>query len=311
MLFFRILFIFTLLVTPSLYAQQSSDVVTPVEAAPPVAPASPYHLPWQLRNAMSESMLRLDPTLAFFTDGGTQDGRTLAWMVLGSHKVTDSFALAARFAVIENWPPRGQSGTSVVNPIISGTYSWQLPHDLRLAAFLGLALPMGMGGGDGSNPRNIATTGAGFLARSSFDNPMFAVNDFVFMPGVDLAWIAHGVTAQFEMTLNEYLRTRGKSLQSESHKTDLNIGAHVGYFILPTFSAGAELRYQVWLVEPGAVSNVQSSRDTLSVAVGLRWHHKFSNGTAFMPGVAYSRGIDTPMSRRDYNILQIDLPFVF
>ena len=81
------------------------------------------------------------------------------------------------------------------------------------------------------------------------DNSMFAVDYFTIFPGADLAYVAHGLTVQAEATLFQLTRVRGKDTVpgKDSSNTNLTAGLHVGYFVIPQFSVGVELRHQRWL----------------------------------------------------------------
>jgi hypothetical protein len=53
-----------------------------------------------------------------------------------------------------------------------------------------------------------------------------------------------------------------------------------------------------------------AAQDNLTAAGGLRVLLKLG-GTVFRPGVSVARGLDAPLSDRDYSIFQLDLPFTF
>lgn len=94
------------------------------------------------------------------------------------------------------------------------------------------------------------------------------------------------------------------------------MGVHAGYFFIPQLSAGVELRHQRWLSTPVAVKNVEAGakigvRDSSTVALGLRAHFKLSDTMWIRPSLAYVRGIDAPMSKSSYDIVQLDVPVVF
>jgi hypothetical protein len=145
------------------------------------------------------------------------------------------------------------------------------------------------------------------------DNSLFAVNDLAIIPGIDLAYVAHGFTAQIEATLFQLERVRGAAAQLEASKTNLTAGFHAGYFFIPNLSFGAEVRYQRWLNAPIAVDNDKpgTSVDMVSLGFGPRLHLQV--GSVWLrPGVAFTRGFDHPMtSPGNYNVVQLDVPVVF
>lgn len=304
-------------------AHAQTPSTTTAETAPAIPPPAPYSLPWQLRPAAIATVVRSDTAFAFYKPA-SESGFTVASMLLGSYKLTPEFAPLVRLGVVSNSPPSGPmspgSGFSFINPVVGGTYLFKLSPEFRLAAFLGLTLPLGMGGGSKPDPAVAAANAAGVLARSAMDNAMFAVDYFAFFPGVDFAYVAHGLTVQLEATLFELLRVRGGGTPpgADSARTNLTTGLHVGYFVIPQLSFGAELRYQRWLSTPASIKSTplvmrdtNTLRDNLTMAIGVRAHFKLSETIWLRPGLAYARGLDDPMSKAKYNIIQLDVPVAF
>ena len=220
--------------------------------------------------------------------------------------------MVARLGMVANDPTPGKSAFSFVNPLLATYYSWKLPEGFRVAAFLGLTLPVGMGGGDKPDAAVAAATASGILARSAMDNAMFAVNDLTIIPGFDLGYIGRDITVQVEMTVLQLNRVRGAAAQPDKFRTNLTMGAHVGFFIVPQLSFGTEVRYQRWLSTPTAVKKDTTGtlRDNVTLAFGLRTHWK-AGKAILRPGLSYTRGLDKPMDGKDYNIVQLDLPVAF
>jgi hypothetical protein len=252
-----------------------------------------------------------------------KSGATAASMLLGSYKLTPEFAPMVRLGIVSNDPPNGvktMAGANVdgaavfINPVVGGTYLFKLSPEFRLAAFLGLTLPVGGGGGEKPDPSSAAANAAGILARSAMDNAMFAVDYFTIFPGFDLAYVAHGLTVQLEATLLQLFRVRANDkVQPDDTRTNFTAGLHVGYFFVPQFSLAAELRHQRWLSTPASVKmdKTDTLRDNTTFAVGARLHFKLSETVWLRPGVAYATGLDDPMKLRKYHILQIDVPVAF
>ena len=137
--------------------------------------------------------------------------------------------------------------------------------------------------------------------------------------GVDAAWMAHRFTVQAEATLFQLFRVRGAGTApaTDSTRTNTTYGLHAGYFVIPQLSLGAELRYQRWLTTPTqlvmnkAVPIPSANMDTTTVAIGPRGHFAIGRGMFFRPGISYARGLDKPLTASSYNMVQVDLPFVF
>lgn len=302
--------------TLPLVARAEAPAEAPPPAATPAAPAAqkapappPYSLPWQLRPAAILSVIRSDTSIATYTDPATKQGtHTVASLITAIYKLTPDFAPFVRIAVVGT-----EKSGGMANPAFGGTYMFKPMKNLRVASFLGFALPAGEGGGNTKSPLPGNAVRAGVLARAAMDNALFAINDFTIFPGVGVAWVDHGLTIQAEATVLFLMRARGDEVQKDKSKVNFTSGLHVGYFIAPWISAGAELRYQRWLSTPAAVAadTTGALRDTLSFAIGPRGHIKLGESTWLRPGISYGRGLDKPMSGADYNIVQIDVPLFF
>lgn len=294
----------------------------PVEEAPPPAAAKPkpppYSLPWQLRPAAPGNVVRLDSSYAFYKNPTTnKSGSALATSLLGSYKIIPDLALIGRVGLVHNSAPDApapapQSATSILNPVIAGLYGIKLSPAFKLGLFLGVALPVGTGGGTSPDANKTAANGVGVLTRSAFDNAMFAVNYFTVFPGVDVAYVANNLTVQVEATILKLTKVRGPDTIDHTN-TNFTSGLHVGYFILPMLSVGAEIRHQRWLSTPNAVSKdaTHASRDNTTFAIGPRLHFKLSDKVWFRPGVSLTLPIDDPMKKAEYKIVQLDLPLAF
>ena len=266
-----------------------------------------YSLPWQLRSVLPANAVRVDSVVAVY-DGG----ETFPTLVSGSYRLTQRLALLVRMGAIANSPDAGAGASAFVNPVVGASYGMPLGEQLRLCGFLGIALPLGMGGGDAPDPAEAAAEKSGVPARSAMDNALFAVDDLTFFPGVSLAWLQRHFTLQLEVTLLQLIRVRGDRVQKDSAKTNFTSGLHLGYFVAPFLSLGGELRYQRWLSTPAAVAADMTGtlRDTLSFAVGPRLHYRLGSGW-IRPGIAYARGLTGTLDRQSYDIVQIDVPVSF
>ncbi|HKQ69113.1 MAG TPA: hypothetical protein VJT73_07230 [Polyangiaceae bacterium] len=299
--------------TPS--ADPAAIPVSSDASALPPAPETPkpkpppYSLPWQLRPAAAATVIRSDTAFGF-RKPAAGSGTTVAETLLFSYKVTPEFAPMVRVGVVSDKPPVGDSGFAFLNPVVGGTYVIKLSPSVRLALFLGLTVPVGSGGGNTPDKTVAPARTAGVFTRSAFDNAMFAVNYMTVFPGVDLAYVAGGLTVQAEATIFELFRVKGDLVDRDSTRTNFTTGLHIGYFVAPIFSLGADLRYQAWVSNP-MIPDGSPLRDTVTVAVGPRFHFKLSDKAWFRPGIAYARGIDDPMADQKYNVVQLDLPFSF
>ena len=302
--------------TPAATAVTTATPGTPTAATPP---PPPYSLPWQLRPVAAVNVIRSDTAVAFYDNGMGASGSTVATMLLASYKVTPSLAPLVRLGVSQNdAPAAGVDGTSFVNPIVGLTFAKKV-DSIRWAAFGGATIPIGGGGGNMPDAGAALANAAGIRARSAMDNAMFAVNYFTAIAGGGVAYVDHKLTVQVEATLLQLFRVRGEMAPAatDSTRTNSTVGLHAGYFILPMLSLGGELRYQRWLTHPtqltmGMVTDIPSNAmDTVTMAIGPRAHFQVSKGLWLRPGIAYARGLDTPLTTASYNVVQVDIPFYF
>ena len=296
-------------------AATAVTTATPGTPATPAPPPPPYSIPWQLRPVAAANALRSDTAIAFYDNGMGASGSTVASMFLASYKVTPSLAPMVRLGVSQNdGPAMVPDGTSFVNPIVGATFAKRI-DSIRWAAFLGATIPIGSGGGNSPDPGAAAANAAGIRARSAMDNAMFAVNYFTAIAGGGDRLRrpqAHRAAGGDAVAAVPRPR-RHRPVQPDSTRTNSTVGLHAGYFILPVLSVGGELRYQRWLSSPtrGGPNFSGANMDTLTMAIGPRAHFQVGKGLWLRPGLAYARGLDMPLTTSSYNMIQVDVPFVF
>ena len=138
-----------MLTTSSMRTSFVLALLTTASAAPaqPTKPP-PYSMPWQLRPAVAATVVRSDTAVALYEAPTGELGTTIASMLLASYKLTAEFAPLVRLAVVQNSPPLGDGAFALANPALGATYALKPAQDLRLALFLGVTVPVGMGGGN-------------------------------------------------------------------------------------------------------------------------------------------------------------------
>ena len=247
-------------------------------------------------------------------------------MLSASYKVIPELAPMVRLGLVSNAPPTDKEARNdFLNPVIGALFAPKIHDQLKLGLFLGLTLPIGTAGGDDPHPQSALASNAGISTRSAMDNAMFAANYFAIFPGVGLAYVAHGFTAQVEATVFQLAKTRGpdtvtmggKTYDTDKSNTNFTTGLHVGYFVIPALSFGAEIRHQRWLSTPLNVEldKTGTLRDNTTVALGPRAHVKLGEKMWLRPGLSFAFPLDNPMANgkqySHYKIMQIDVPFVF
>jgi hypothetical protein len=267
-----------------------------------------YSLPWQLRPVLPVNLVRSDTSFSFYG----VDGATIVSELGASYKIIPQIAILARIAVANDSPPTGSGAFGFVNPLIGGQAGFWPAKSLKLGLFLGVTVPLGMGGGLNANPAAVETVRAAMLARSGFDNPLLMPDYFTAWPGVDIAYVTHGFTFQGEASMALMARVRGPDTEKSSN-VDLTLGLHVGYFLFPFLSAGLDFRHQRWLSTPAFVADDPTGeiRDLTTIEVGVRFHVKLSDDITWRPGLAMAFGLDDPIAAAHYKTVHIDLPFQF
>jgi hypothetical protein len=181
----------------------------------------------------------------------------------------------------------------------------------RFVAGLGASIPVGSGGGNTPDPGVAAANRQGSLARSAYDAaPVFDPNHAYVTPGGAVGYVWHGLTLQYELALSQAFRVQGEKTNPDTAYTVLLTGAHVGYFVLPMLSIGAEARYQRFVSDFAPCTKNAEVCDNLTVAGGVRAHIHSGNNW-FRPGVSFTHGLRGPFADQGFEVAQLDLPVSF
>jgi hypothetical protein len=264
-----------------------------------------------MRSAFSGTGVRLDSSFAVSHDAMNNTSLTEASVFGVSMRIRPGLAVGAKFAWVANMPPSGPTQTTISNVGVGAQMTLPLKHGFFLTPFVGMTLPVGMGGGNTPNTSALAADASGANARAVSDNTLFAIDELTVGAGLGAAWVAHKFTVQAEFTVGEMFRVRGDQFFPDAYRTPLFSGIHVGYTPIRALSFGAEFRSMVWLSTPRLVISDPTQRDTLAVAVGARGHFRLSRRVSIHPGVSYTRGLTGQLAANDYNIVGLDIPVGF
>ena len=175
---------------------------------------------------------------------------------------------------------------------------------------MGSNIPWGSGGGDDPDPGAAAAVTAANNARSLMEGSLFAVNYWTVLGGLDLTYVSPWISLQAEGTIFQLTRARGPETQ-DSSRTNFTGGIHAAHFFTPAASLGAEFRVQRWISNASPVIGDADAREQFSFGIGPRFHFKVGEKSWFRPGISYTRYLDKPLTSKDYNIVQLDLPLSF
>jgi hypothetical protein len=283
--------------------------VRPVLLGSPSAPP-PYSLPWQLRPVTAATVVRLDETFALYRNAAGDGGLTAVTSGIVSWKASPSWVLLGRLSLVTNDPPGTAASGSAFSNVLAGVSYVRPVGSLRTSTFLAAALPTGQGGGDSPPTATAAAVAAGIPARSAMDNALFAVNYWTAIAGFSVARVTPALTAQAEATVLRLTRARGPATQ-DAARTNFTAGLHVGRFVAPRLSVSGELRMQRWLTDPAPVRSNPNARETVTLALGPRFHIPLAGKRWIRPGVSWTHALDRPLSDQSYDMIQVDLPLSF
>lgn len=277
---------------------------------PPPAPA-PYSLPWLLRPAAAANVLRVDETVALFADPATgASGSTAVTSLTGSYRAGKRFAPVVRLSWVTNDPSDNKpSGAAFSNPLV-GLTGGASRGPWRGTGFAAVTLAVGGGGGSNPDAGAAEAVSRAASARSAMDNALFAVNYWTTIVGANVAHVDRNFTVQAEATLLRLTRNRGR-VTGDATRTNFTAGVHVGRFLTKQVSVGAELRLQRWLTDAAPVRSNSDARETVTAAIGPRFHIPLANKRALRPGLSWTHAIDRPLMGQSYDMFQLDVPWSF
>lgn len=270
-----------------------------------------YSLPWGLRPAAIPNVVRLDTGFASRDpDPKVNTSAVMASTLTLGLRLSDEVGVVAKGVFVQRFDS-APNGTAVGNPLLGVLYAPRLGHGLRLGFFLGFVLPLGSTGSDASASEMRGLLRAGTSARGSMDNALFAVSYATKVLGLGLSYVEHGLTAQVEGSTFVSVRTRGELVDSEPTRGAFTAGVHFGYAILDWLYPSVELRHQRWLSTPAQVVSNPASRDSTTLALGIRADVQWGARVLFRPGLAYVEPLDAPLLENGTRMVQVDLPIVF
>lgn len=292
-------------------ANAQPEGAPPPSAQRPNSPAPPpYSLPWQLRPVTAATVVRLDETFAMFRNSAGDGGLTAVTSGIVSWKASPSWVLLGRLSWVTNDPPGTAASGSAFSNVLAGVSYVRPLGALRSASFLAVALPTGQGGGDSPAPATAVGVAAGIPARSGMDNALFAVNYWTAIAGFSVARVTPALTAQAEATVLRLTRARGPATQ-DAARTNFTAGLHVGRFVTPRVSLSGELRMQRWFTDAAPVRANPDARETVTFAVGPRFHFPLAGKRWVRPGISWTHALDAPLSDQSYDMIQLDVPVSF
>jgi hypothetical protein len=271
---------------------------------PPAAPKNGFALAFAVRPWAPPNLVRLDSAFLFDSKQTT----SVPTITVGA-KLHADVGLYARGAAVANTPDGEPQRAGFGNPALLGLWSPEVAPKTRAPLFLGVALPLGDGGGDKPEADQRAALGTGIYARQAMDNALFAPNYYAVAVGAGVSRVANGLTLQAEATVFELFRARGAAMDAEATRTNLTCGINAGYALTSFLNVNVEAHYQHWLSTPAPVARDSSLRQQLTAGGGVRFTIPL-DGAVLRPGIGYFRGIDAPMASTGAHVVQLDFPVV-
>lgn len=308
---------------PAKAAEPATPTAEPAKDAAPKGPTpavkkAGYALPYAMRPAIAPNLLRIDANYVSLKDASIVSSLlTGGWKPIAS---LPDLGFYGRVGLVRMSSDIADSGTAVTNPLFFALYTPEIAPKLRLPIFAGVTAPIGSGGGNDPSKGTRAAVLSGIYARQAMDNALFATNYLTPTVGAGLAYVDKGLTVQAEVTVLQLMRVRGEALDGDKSRTNFTSGLNIGYLVLPPYlTISAELHYQRWLSTPKAVEADEAKpadarrglRDQLTVGGGVRANIPLDDKILMRPGISYFRGIDDPMAKDKFSIIQLDLPIAF
>ncbi|MBI2394914.1 MAG: hypothetical protein HYV09_35420 [Deltaproteobacteria bacterium] len=300
-------------------AEPAKDAGAAPTGPTPAVKKAGYALPYAMRPAIAPNLARIDANYL-----ALKGSTAFSSLLTGGYKPIASIpdlGFYARAGVVgTSMDGLPGSGTAVTNPLFFALYTPEIAPKVRLPIFAGVTAPIGSGGGNSPDPKVRNALATGIYARQAMDNALFATNYLTPTVGAGIAFIDKGLTVQAEVTVLQLMRVRGDKIDGDKSRTNFTSGVNVGYLVLPPhLTISAELHYQRWLSTPKAVEADEARpadvrlglRDQLTVGGGLRANIPLDAKILMRPGIAYFRGLDDPMAKNRYSIIQIDVPIAF
>jgi hypothetical protein len=264
-------------------------------------------LPFGLRGAVAATTVRAET--AYGWNAGQSS--TVVQYLAASYAPLANLSLAVRGGWVAYIPEKGDASTAFTNVALSGMWAESIEPSVKVAGVLGVGLPVGQGGGDSPDPGQAAAIAAGNLARSRFEGlTMFRPNNLTPFLGGDVAWVRGGVTLQAEATLFQGFRVRGAQSDPDSAITNLTMGAHAGYAIVPELSVVLEVRNQTFLSTPASVDAGKMSRTWTTVGGGPRGNFRVARDVFLRPAIGYFQPLNDPspmISAGSYHVFLVDV----
>jgi hypothetical protein len=272
-------------------------------------PPPSYVLPFMLRSVSPRTGIRFDTTVAPYRYADMSALETV-FFFSAQLRLQQHFFLQARWGFVDNRVGNGdRNRTGIVNPTLGVTLAFPVGPLFRFAAFTSAGLPIATGG-DETDVDGAFMQRQAMLARSAMNNNAFTPNDLGFPTGLSFALVHRGFTAQAEGTIIPSGRVKGAATAGDA-RVNSTFGLFVGYFIIPEFSLGMELRYQYFLLPPPIVDQDPSARDNLTAGAGARIEIELSDSTRMRPGICLSTGLAGYVEQQSFRMVQFDVPVNF
>jgi hypothetical protein len=280
----------------------------PAEVRPsderPSPPKNAFSLAFAVRPWAPPNLIRIDSAFLFDSKQMT----SVPTLTVGG-KLHADVGVYLRGAVVANAPDGQPQRSGFANPAFLGLWSPEIAPKTRLPIFLGVAIPVGEGGGDKPEADSRAAVGSGIYARQAMDNALFAPNYYAVAVGAGVSRVQSGLTLQVEATVFQLFRARGAAMDAESTRTNLTSGINAGYALTSFLNVNLEAHYQHWLSTPAPVAKDSALRQQLTAGGGVRFNIPVE-GAVLRPGIGYFRGVDAPMASAGAHIVQVDFPIV-
>jgi hypothetical protein len=273
--------------TPASAQAPTPDV--PPTSPPPTAP--PVGVSGSLSNSL---VLRGNPAQS-----------TLLTVLSGSYQWTSAFSTFGRVGTVSNSSSDEANAIGAANPALGVSLQFAIGKHIKVGGLSGITIPIGSGGGNSPSP-------AAFRAWTNsvdWGGAMFAVNHVDIFNGVRGAYTLGDLTLSFETTLHELIRVRGESVDPIGAAASVTgTTATVSYALLPQLLLSTAISETRFWNTPIYIQQSPDSRVDYFFSAGASTTIKIGNFEVD-PGLVYARALDLPLTKENFQVVELDLGF--
>jgi hypothetical protein len=237
----------------------------------------------------------VDTTGLVFHDPVGRDGRMLISMLRVGYWVHPTTEIFARSGIVWSSLPSGDGATNATNPALGVNRNFALSKQWMLIAGAATTIPVGSGGGADFDPAARQTNQTAVV----FVGPALEPNFLALIPGFGVQWNPAPFRFRVREDVVYMIRTRGEAVEPDATQLR-SISRARSSVQLGVMQIYAEATYGRFLIEPYFIPKVPDAIDSLVATVAVA-----ATFRPFTVEAGYSRPLDLPQRRGDYNLANL------